>query len=35
MIENAVNNDAKGDILLADMGQGFGFRTGMFDGAVR
>ena len=32
MIETAVKNDAEGDILLADMGQGFGFRTGMFDG---
>ncbi len=34
MIETAVQNEAKGDIMLADMGQGFGFRTGVFDGAV-
>jgi len=25
---------AGGDLLLADMGQGFGFRAGMFDGAI-
>jgi hypothetical protein len=35
MIEKAIENEACGDILLADMGQGFGFRTGMFDGVVR
>lgn len=35
MLEVAVENEVDGDVLLADMGQGFGFRAGVFDGAVR
>lgn len=35
MLEVAVGNEVEGDVLLADMGQGFGFRAGMFDGAIR
>jgi hypothetical protein len=35
MLETAVAGGAEGELMLADMGQGFGFRTGVFDGAIR
>ena len=35
MLDIAVARGVDGDTLLADMGQGFGFRAGMFDGVVR
>ena len=35
MLDIARENGAEGDLCLADMGQGFGFRTGMFDGVIR
>jgi 18S rRNA (guanine1575-N7)-methyltransferase len=35
MLEIARGNESDGDLCLADMGQGFGFRTGMFDGVIR
>ena len=35
MLEIAVEREVEGDVLLGDMGQGFGFRAGMFDGAIR
>lgn len=35
MLEVARESGAEGDLCLADMGQGFGFRTGMFDGVIR
>ena len=35
MLDIAVARGVEGETLLADMGQGFGFRAGMFDGAVR
>ena len=35
MLEIAVAREVDGDMLMTDMGQGFGFRAGMFDGVVR
>jgi len=35
MLDIAVEREVEGETLLADMGQGFGFRAGMFDGAIR
>lgn len=34
MLEIAQSSGAEGDLCLADMGQGFGFRTGVFDGVI-
>ena len=34
MLDVAVERGTDGDLLMNDMGQGFGFRAGMFDGAV-
>ena len=34
MLDVAVDRGVDGDLCLSDMGQGFGFRAGMFDGAV-
>ena len=34
-LEVAVDRDAEGDLFLHDMGQGFSFRPGSFDGAIR
>lgn len=34
MLEIAVARNVDGDCLQSDMGQGFGFRAGMFDGAI-
>jgi len=34
MLEVASERDIEGDALLCDMGHGFGFRPGMFDGAI-
>lgn len=34
MLNVATENEVAGDLLLADMGQGFGFRPGMFDGVI-
>ncbi len=34
MLEVALEQDCEGDLLLADAGQGCGFRAGMFDGAI-
>ncbi|GAA93914.1 hypothetical protein E5Q_00560 [Mixia osmundae IAM 14324] len=34
MLEVAIQRDVEGDLLLQDIGQGFGFRAGIFDGAV-
>jgi 18S rRNA (guanine1575-N7)-methyltransferase len=35
MLDIAVAREVEGDTCLADMGQGFGFRAGMFDGVIR
>ncbi len=35
MLGIATEREVDGDMLLGDMGQGFGFRAGMFDGAIR
>jgi len=35
MLDQAVDRDVEGDVLLGDMGQGFGFRAGVFDGVIR
>ncbi|KEI42753.1 uncharacterized protein L969DRAFT_42953 [Mixia osmundae IAM 14324] len=35
LTEVAIQRDVEGDLLLQDIGQGFGFRAGIFDGAVR
>lgn len=35
MLEIALERDSEGDLLLGDMGQGVGFRAGVFDGAIR
>lgn len=35
MLEVAVERETEGDVFLADMGQGFGFRPGTFDAAIR
>ena len=34
MLDVAVTREVAGDLMLNDMGQGFGFRAGTFDGAV-
>ncbi|EPQ26606.1 uncharacterized protein PFL1_05927 [Pseudozyma flocculosa PF-1] len=34
MLEVALERDTEGDIMLADVGQGCGFRAGSFDGAI-
>ncbi|KAK9705847.1 hypothetical protein RND81_07G086600 [Saponaria officinalis] len=34
MLDVAVEREAEGDLLLADMGQGLGFRPGVLDGAI-
>eukprot|EP00742_Colponemidia_sp_Colp-10_P003228 GILJ01003438.1.p1 GENE.GILJ01003438.1~~GILJ01003438.1.p1 ORF type:complete len:295 (-),score=30.53 GILJ01003438.1:280-1113(-) len=34
MLDVAVEREAEGDLLQSDMGQGFGFRPGSFDGAI-
>ncbi|TDL24819.1 S-adenosyl-L-methionine-dependent methyltransferase [Rickenella mellea] len=34
MLEVALERDVQGDLFLQDIGQGFGFRPGSFDGAV-
>jgi 18S rRNA (guanine1575-N7)-methyltransferase len=35
MLEIAAEKELEGDLLLNDMGNGFGFRSGVFDGAIR
>ena len=35
MIEVALEREVAGDLFLQDIGQGFGFRPGSFDGAIR
>lgn len=35
MLEVALERDVEGDLFLHDIGQGFGFRPGSFDGAIR
>ncbi|KAL6189046.1 hypothetical protein ACLB2K_040436 [Fragaria x ananassa] len=34
MLDVALENEVKGDLLLADMGQGLGLRSGVIDGAI-
>jgi len=34
MLKVAVDREAEGDVVHSDMGHGFGFRAGTFDGAV-
>ncbi|KAF8586532.1 S-adenosyl-L-methionine-dependent methyltransferase [Ramaria rubella] len=34
MLEVALDRDVEGDLFLQDIGQGFGFRPGSFDGAI-
>merc|ERR1719453_1432710 len=34
MLQVALDREAEGDMLLTDMGQGFNFRPGSFDGAI-
>lgn len=34
MLEVAIDREAEGDMMLCDMGQGFKFRPGTFDGAI-
>lgn len=34
MLEVALERDVQGDLFLHDIGQGFGFRPGSFDGAI-
>lgn len=34
-IEVALEREVEGDLFLHDIGQGFGFRPGSFDGAIR
>lgn len=34
MLDIAVEREVEGDVLLNDIGQGFGFRAGMFDGCI-
>lgn len=31
----ALEREVEGDLFLQDVGQGFGFRPGSFDGAIR
>ena len=33
--EVALEREVEGDLFLHDIGQGFGFRPGTFDGAIR
>lgn len=33
--EVALEREVEGDLFLQDIGQGFGFRAGSFDGAIR
>jgi 18S rRNA (guanine1575-N7)-methyltransferase len=35
MLEVALERETEGDLFLQDIGQGFGFRPGSFDGAIR
>ena len=35
MREVALDREVEGDLFLHDIGQGFGFRPGSFDGAIR
>jgi len=35
MLEVALEREVEGDLFLQDIGQGFGFRPGAFDGAIR
>lgn len=35
MVEVALGREVDGDLFLQDIGQGFGFRPGSFDGAIR
>ena len=35
MVEVALEREVEGDLFLQDIGQGFGFRPGSFDGAIR
>lgn len=35
MLEVALDREVEGDLFLQDIGQGFGFRAGTFDGAIR
>ena len=35
MLEVALERESEGDLFLHDIGQGFGFRPGTFDGAIR
>lgn len=35
MLEVALERESEGDLFLHDIGQGFGFRAGVFDGAIR
>jgi 18S rRNA (guanine1575-N7)-methyltransferase len=35
MLEVALERETDGDLFLQDIGQGFGFRPGSFDGAIR
>ena len=34
MLEVASEREVEGDVIHSDMGHGFGFRPGMFDGAI-
>lgn len=34
-LEVALKREVEGDLFLQDIGQGFGFRPGSFDGAIR
>jgi len=35
LLEVALEREVEGDLFLQDIGQGFGFRAGSFDGAIR
>ena len=35
VVEVALEREVEGDLFLHDIGQGFGFRPGTFDGAIR
>jgi 18S rRNA (guanine1575-N7)-methyltransferase len=35
LLEVALEREVEGDLFLQDIGQGFGFRPGSFDGAIR
>ena len=34
MLDVASEREVEGDVILSDMGHGFGFRPGSFDGAI-